>query len=98
MTELERVLQDWNLVWRAERNVWAAREKGGKRRRLTLKTTDQRQAEVLLLDKVGAKVMPREERQHLEMAKAHLNLVDPEMAERFVPLFIYPCACEEIHL
>jgi len=82
MTELERVLQDWNLVWRAERNVWAAREKGGKRRRLTLKTTDQRQAEVLLLDKVGAKVMPREERQHLEMAKAHLNLVDPEMAER----------------
>ena len=52
MTELERVLQDWNLVWRAERNVWAAREKGGKRRRLTLKTTDERQAEVLLLDKV----------------------------------------------
>ena len=90
--------ENWKLVFRAERKTWVAREKGGKRRQIALGTDNEEQAKVLLKQKVGAEVLPEENRQHLEMAKAHLNLVDPEMAERFVPLFIYPCACEEIHL
>ena len=73
---------EWKLVWRKQRNQWVAREKGGKRRQIALKTDNEEQAKMLLKQKLGAEVLPEENRQHLEMAKAHLNLVDPEMAER----------------
>ena len=75
-------IKNWKLVWRKQRNKWVAREKGGKRRQIALKTDNEEQAKMLLKQKLGAEVLPEENRQHLEMAKAHLNLVDPEMSER----------------
>ncbi len=68
---------EWKLV--QVKGVWYARETGGQRRRQSLRTKDKDQAELLFARKYGADVLPEENRKHLELGKAHLNLVSPSL-------------------
>ena len=80
--------ENWKLVFRAERNTWVAREKGGKRRRMNLNTADEATAELLLKKKLGLVNTPQENLEHLMLGKAHLNLSNPELTEHtFEKLF-----------
>ena len=80
--------ENWKLVFRAERKTWVAREKGGKRRRMNLNTPHKATAELLLKKKLGLVNTLKENLEHLELGKAHLNLSNPELTEHtFEQLF-----------
>jgi hypothetical protein len=70
---------EWKLA--KNRDTWGARQIGGKRKWISLRTKDKDQAELLFARKYGADVLPEENRKHLELGKAHLNLVDPGLTK-----------------
>ena len=72
---------EWKLVWRKQRNQWVAREKGGKRRQISLGTADEEHAKLILKKKLGLVDTLKENLEHLELGKAHLSLSNPELIE-----------------
>ncbi len=70
----------WKL--QAQRGIWGARQIGGSRKWKSLKTRDKEQAKLNLQKELGQKLLPEENAKHLTMAKAHLDLVDPELSKR----------------
>ena len=72
---------EWSLYLRPLNGKYYAREVGGKRRLHSLRTKDEDLAKVAF-DRFLDKQMPEENAKHLTMAKAHLDLVDPELSKR----------------
>jgi len=64
-------IKNWKLVWRKQRNKWVAREQGGKRRQISLGTTDEEHAKLILKKKLGLVNSPKENLEHLELGKTH---------------------------
>ena len=70
----------WKLM--QHRGVWYAREVGGNRRRISLKTKDEEQAKLNLRIELGEEILPEENRKHLELGRAHMSLADPQLSKR----------------
>ena len=69
----------WNMV--QLKGSWYAREVGGKRQTISLRTKDEAQAQLNMRLELGQEVLPEENVKHLELGKAHLNLVDPRLTK-----------------
>ena len=70
----------WKLF--QKRGNWYAREVGGKRRMRSLETKEKEVAKINLQTHLGQEVLPENSRKHLELGRAHLNLVDPQLSKR----------------
>ena len=81
---------EWKLVWRKQRNQWVAREKGGKRRQIALKTDNEEQAKMLLKQKLGAEVLPEENRQHHRDGEGTPQSCGPGDGRALCPSFHLP--------
>jgi hypothetical protein len=70
----------WKLM--QHRGVWYAREAGGKRSRISLRTKDEEQAKLNLKKELGEEILPEENVKHFELGKAHLVLSNPALIDR----------------
>ena len=69
----------WKLV--QLKGGYHAREIGGKRRSVSLKTKNEEEAKLNFKTQFGEVEISEEAVHHLAMAKAHLNLANPELTE-----------------
>ena len=74
--------QESNHRLQAQRGIWGAREIGGARKWKSLGTRDKEIAEAKFRSEYGEALLPEENQRHSEIAKAHLNLVDPNLTAR----------------